>query len=60
MPLDHFQRLLHCLEFEAEADAAEIVNHSQLATGKTAERAGLCLIGLTIREEETGFGGVRC
>lgn len=57
MPLDHFQRLLRCLEFEAEADAAEIVNHSQLATGKTAERAGLCLIGLTIREEETGFGG---
>lgn len=57
MPLDHFQRLLRCLELEAEAEAAEIVKRSQRATGEEAERSGVCLIGLTIREEETGFGG---
>ncbi|GDY09264.1 ATPase AAA [Planctomycetia bacterium] len=57
MPLDHFQRLLRCLELEAEAEATEIVKRSQRATGDAAERAGVCLIGLTIREEESGFGG---
>ncbi len=57
MPLDHFQRLLRCLELEAEAEAAEIVKRSQRANGDGAERSGVCLIGLTIREEETGFGG---
>ena len=57
MPLDHFQRLLRCLELEAEAEAAEIVKRSQRATGDAAERSGVCLVGLTIREEESGFGG---
>lgn len=57
MPLDHFQRLLRCLELEAEAEAAEIVKRSQRASGETAERSGVCLVGLTIREEESGFGG---
>ncbi len=57
MPNDHFQRMLRCLELEAEAEAAEIVKRSQRATGETAERSGACLIGLTIREEESGFGG---
>lgn len=57
MPLDHFQRLLRCLELEAEAEAAEIVKRSQRTTGDAAERSGVCLIGLTIREEESGFGG---
>lgn len=57
MPLDHFQRLLRCLELEAEAEAAEIVKRSQRTTGDAAERSGVCLIGLAIREEETGFGG---
>lgn len=57
MPLDHFQRLLRCLELEAEAEAAEIVKRSQRVTGDAAERSGICLVGLTIREEESGFGG---
>ncbi len=57
MPLDHFQRLLRCLELEAEAEAAEIVKRSQRASGDAAERSGVCLVGLTIREEESGLGG---
>ena len=57
MPLDHFQRLLHCLELEAAAEATEIVKRSHRATGNAAERSGVCLIGLAIREEESGFGG---
>lgn len=57
MPIDHFQRLLRCLELEAEAEAAEIVKRSQRETGDAAERSGVCLVGLTIREEESGFGG---
>ena len=54
---DHFQRLLRCLELEGEAEAADLVKMSRRANGVAAERSGGCLVGLTIREEETGFGG---
>jgi superfamily I DNA and/or RNA helicase len=57
MPSDHFQRLLRCLDLEAEAEAAEVVKQSQRATGESAERIGVCLTGLAIRDEASGFGG---
>ena len=57
MRIDHFQRLLQCLDLEAQAEAAEVVKQSQRATGESAERFGVCLIGLAIRDEASGFGG---
>ena len=57
MPDDHFQRLIHCLEQEAVAEAREVVRLSRRTTGDSAERSGACLIGLVIRDETAGFGG---
>lgn len=54
---DYFQKLLRCLELEAEAEAAEVVKLSRQTSGESAERSGRCLLGLAIRDEATGFGG---
>lgn len=54
---DHFSRLLRCLEFEAASEAQELVQQSRRNTGAAAERGGICLVGLVIRDETTGFGG---
>ena len=53
----HFQRLIRCLDQEAEAETRAVLRRSRLATGTTAVRSGDSLLGLTIRGEETGFGG---
>jgi ATP-dependent RNA/DNA helicase IGHMBP2 len=57
VPEDHFARLLRYLDYEAAAEAEEIVKQSRRATGDAAERSGTCLVGLVIRDETTGFGG---
>lgn len=54
---DHFSRLLKCLEFEAASEAQELVQQSRRNTGQAAERGGICLVGLVIRDETAGFGG---
>ena len=54
---DHFSNLLRCLDLEAEAEADEVVKQSRQSSSESAERSGRCLLGLTIREEATGFGG---
>lgn len=57
MSEDHFQRLIRCLEFEAAAEAQNVIKASRRATGAAAERGGNCLTGLVIRDETGGFGG---
>ena len=55
MPEDHFQRLLRCLDLEAEAELREAVKLARQGGG--GERAGTTLKGLAIRDEQGGFGG---
>ena len=57
MPEDHFQRLLRCLDLEAEAEARELARQARSGTGDVVERGGRSLVGLAIRGEESGFGG---
>ena len=57
MPVDHIQNLLRCLELEAEAEALEAAKRSRAGVGDVAERGGRTLIGLAIRDEQSGFGG---
>ncbi|MBM4075261.1 MAG: DNA-binding protein, partial [Planctomycetes bacterium] len=54
---DHFQKLIQCLEWEAEEEAQELLRLLRHSNGSQAERTGVCLIGLTIRDERSGFGG---
>lgn len=52
-----FQRLIRCLDYEAAEETRDVVRRSQQATGAAAERSGLSLIGLAVRDETAGFGG---
>ena len=54
---EYFQRLIRCLELEAEAETAETVRLSRRASGDQAERTGSSLVDLAIRDETAGFGG---
>ena len=54
---EHFQRLVRCLDQEAEASTAETVRQSRRASGDQAERTGASLVDLAIRDETAGFGG---
>ena len=51
----HFQRLIRCLDLEA--DLAESGQLSRRASGDQAERTGSSLVDLAIRDETAGFGG---
>ena len=57
MSQDHFRRLIRCLDLEAEEETREAVLRSRQTTGVAAERSGVCLLGLAIRDETAGFGG---
>ena len=57
MAESHFSRLLKCLDHEAAAEAEEIARLSRQKTGEAAEAKGVCLVGLVIRDEVSGFGG---
>lgn len=57
MPEDHFQRLLRCLELEAEAELRELAQQARHSTGPSAERGGTTLVGLVIRQSTGGYGG---
>ena len=54
---DYFERLIRCLDLEAEAATAETVRVSRRTSGDQAERSGASLVDLAIRDETAGFGG---
>lgn len=56
MARDHFDTLLQCLDLEGQAEARDVVRRIQQGGG-SAERSGLSLLGLVIRDEVPGFGG---
>ena len=55
-PADYLQRFLHWLALEG---AAELEQQRQLSAGDAlqAERRGVCLTGLAIRDEDVGLAG---
>ena len=55
--VDYFQRLMDCLDQEAEAVLAETVRVTRRTSGEQAERSGASLVDLAIRDETAGFGG---
>lgn len=57
MSREHFDKLLECLQWEAEAEAQEVLRTAKWNVGDQAERGGHCLVGLAIRDEAAGFGG---
>ena len=54
---DHFQRLMHLLDLEAEAEKQETLRSLEKLSPAEAEAAGDSLIQLVIREENAGLGG---
>jgi superfamily I DNA and/or RNA helicase len=54
---EHFQRLIHLLELEAEAEKQEALRDMQLRSPAAAVASGSTLIHLVIRDEEAGLGG---
>src|SRR5687768_3505569 len=52
-----FDELARLLALEAEAEARQLVQQAQRATGAAAERSGKCLLKLAIRDELPAFGG---
>lgn len=55
----HFQRLARLVELEAEAESHQTQVALQSLSSADAERAGTCLGGMVIVEEDSGLGG-RC
>jgi ATP-dependent RNA/DNA helicase IGHMBP2 len=54
---DHFSRLKHLLDLEAEAEKEEALRLMQRHTPEGAEATGNTLINLVIREQDAGMGG---
>src|SRR5947209_4768559 len=54
---DHFTRLAGLLEVESQAEARQIIEQVQRLPADQAERGGLCLTDLAVREEYGGLGG---
>ncbi|MBI1917781.1 MAG: AAA family ATPase [Planctomycetes bacterium] len=54
---DHFSRLLHLLELEGRAEERQTAERVQRLPAGEAERSGLCLAGLMLRDEYCGLGG---
>lgn len=55
-PRAHFERLRSLLELEAQAEAERLALASRRADAQ-AERSGVCLTGLVVREEAPALGG---
>src|SRR5687768_1017623 len=53
----HFDELTRLLALEAEAEARQLAQQAQRASGAAAERSGKCLLKLVIRDEQPAFGG---
>ncbi len=54
---DHFQKLAHLLDLEAEAEKQETLRSLEKQSPAEAEASGNSLINLVIREEDSGLGG---
>lgn len=54
---EHFQRLSHLLELEAEAEKQEALRDMEGRSPAAAVASGSTLINLVIRDEEAGLGG---
>lgn len=54
---DHFGRLARLLELESDAEAEQMRQKMGRLSASEAEKSGLCLTGLVIREESSGLGG---
>jgi ATP-dependent RNA/DNA helicase IGHMBP2 len=57
LPDDHFLRLKHLLDLEAEAEKQESLLLMQRHSPQGAEATGNTLIGLVIRAQDAGMGG---
>jgi ATP-dependent RNA/DNA helicase IGHMBP2 len=53
----HFGRLTRLLELEAAAEQEQLLRAAGRHTAEAAERTGNSLVGLVVREEDTGLGG---
>jgi superfamily I DNA and/or RNA helicase len=53
----HFAHLARLLDLEAQAEAQQLAEQARAQSGAAAERRGLCLIGLVIRDEVPAFAG---
>jgi ATP-dependent RNA/DNA helicase IGHMBP2 len=53
----HFEHLARLLEMEAAAEARRLAEQASRDSGDEAERSGLCLLKLAIRDIEAAFGG---
>ncbi|MFO0871342.1 MAG: AAA domain-containing protein [Pirellulales bacterium] len=52
-----FDRLLRLLDQEARAEAEQTLRRVRSSSGDDAERSGLSLVHLTVRDESVGLGG---
>jgi superfamily I DNA and/or RNA helicase len=53
----HFEQLSRWLDLEAAAEARRLADLAARQSADEAERSGLCLLGLVLREEQPAFGG---
>jgi superfamily I DNA and/or RNA helicase len=56
-PEKHFDRLRRWLDLEARAEAEQLRERARRRSGDAAERSGMCLIGLIVRDESSALGG---
>lgn len=54
---NHFQKLIHWLELESDAQTKQIEERRQQGTRQDAEKSGQTIIDLVIIETEPGLGG---
>jgi len=53
----HFQMLLQCIDWEAEAEAKRLVDRRRQMKNKNPESSGETILGLSITESEPSLGG---
>jgi superfamily I DNA and/or RNA helicase len=56
-PDQHFERLAWLLDLEARAEAEQLRQRAERLSAAEAEKRGDCLIGLVVRDEQSGLGG---
>src|SRR6185369_12506819 len=56
-PAEHLRRLAKLLELEADAEAEQLLEQSRRMSAEDAERSGVSLTGLVVRDETAGLGG---
>jgi superfamily I DNA and/or RNA helicase len=57
MNAPHFDKLSRLLDLEAAAESRRLAEQAMRLVGEEAERSGLCLVALAIRDEQPAFGG---